>query len=313
MSTFAEILQKADLALSDLTSSGGLLLPEQQDTFFRKVIDAPTILNQVRYVQMKGPKLEINKVGFGSRIARAANQGTISSPRSGEEGTRALARADRIKPDLSKITLESDEIIAEINLPYETLEDNIEGDRFQETLMTMIAQALARDFEEKLILGDAASADSYLALSDGLLVEATSNIVNHGGATISVDLFENMVNALPVRYHNFLDQMRFFTSKTREVNYRAQVAKRQTQLGDQALTSSNPVDVLGVPLKGASQMPNSNALLVAPKNILWGMQRDVRIETARDIRERVIIVVITARIAHKYEEEDMVVKATNIG
>lgn len=314
---FETLVQKADLALADL-ASGGLLQPEQSNTFFRKIIDAPTILNQTRFVPMARPKMEINKIGFGSRILRAANQGTISSPLTGEEGTRALARADRIKPTLSKITLETKEVIAEINLPYEVLEDNIEGgnidgNRFQETVLTMIAEAAARDLEEKLILGDTASGDTYLALQDGILKQAVSNIVNHNNATISATFFKNMINALPDRYKRFLTEMKFFTSRSREIDYRLVVANRQTALGDALLTGTTPVSVLGVPLQGASQIPNAQSLLTVPRNIVVGLQRDMRMEFDKDIRERVIIVVLTMRLDHLFEEEDMVVKGINIG
>lgn len=310
--SFKELVRKADIALSDL-STGGLLAPEQEDRFFQKVIDAPTILNEVRFVPMNRPQMEINKVGFGSRILRAANQGTISSPRSGEEGTRALARADRIKPDLGKITLTTDEVIAEINLPYEVLEDNIEKEGFEQTLLDMIAQATARDLEEKLILGDTGSGDAYLALENGILAETSSNVVNHGGAAIGPNLFEDMITGLPQKYHRFLGDMRFYTSKIREVNLRAQIAQRQTALGDATLTGAAPVSQFGVRVIGASQMPNANAILLNPKNLLWGVQRNIRMEMDKDVRERVVIIVLTMRIAHRFEEEDMVVKATNIG
>lgn len=315
---FQTLVAKTDVALSDLTS-GGLLAVEQQDTFFRKVIDAPTILNQVRMVRMNRPKMEINKIGFGSRILRAASQGTISSPRSGEEGTRALARADRFSPSFSKVTLETKEIIAEINLPYEVIEDNIEnaggidGSNFQQTILEMIAEAASRDLEEKLILGDTASGDAYLALQDGILKQATSNIVNHNNASINANLFGNMIKAVPDRYKRFLPDMRFFPSKTREIDYRMAVAQRQTGLGDAMLTGTQMPTVLGVGMAGASQMPNDKNLLTAPKNIIMGIQREMRMEFAKDIRERVVIIVMTLRVDNKYEEEDMVVKAINIG
>jgi len=310
--SFQEIVRKTDIALSDL-SSGGLLTVEQNDAFFRKIIDAPTILNDVRFVTMTRPSKEINKIGFANRVLKVANQGTITSPAAGEEGTRALARADRTNPALSKITLNTSEVIAEINIPYEVLEDQIEGENFQDTVLTMIAEAAARDLEEKLILGDTNSADNYLALHDGILAATTSNLVNHGGAAIGPTLFENMLTGLPVRYHRFLDQMRFYTSTMRAINLRAQIGQRQTALGDATLTGNAPLQMLGVGLKGASQMPNAQAILMNPKNVIWGVQRNVKMEFDRDIRERAIIIVLTMRIAHAFEEEDMVVKATNIG
>lgn len=310
--SYKQLVRKADLALSDLTS-GGLLQPEQSNRFMRKVIEAPTLLNEVRFVPMSRPQMEINKVGFSNRILRVANQGVISSPRSGEEGTRALARADRIKPELSKLTLSTDEVIAEIDLPYEVLEDNIEKEGFQDTLLDMIAQAAARDLEEKLILSDPASGDPYLALQYGILSETTSNVVNHGGAAIGPGLFEDMLTGLPTRYHRFLNDMRFYVATTREINLRAQIAQRQTSLGDATLTGYAPVQQFGVQVKGVSQMPVGSAILLNPKNLIWGVQRNIRMEMAKDIRERAIIIVLTMRIAHRFEEEDMVVKAINIG
>jgi hypothetical protein len=121
-----ELIRRADLALSDLASSGSLPV-QASNRFVRKMIDAPTILNTVRVVPMRGPTMEISKIGFASRILRAASQGLVSTPERLEDGGRALLRAERAKPTTSKITLTTKEIIAEINLPYEVLEDALEG------------------------------------------------------------------------------------------------------------------------------------------------------------------------------------------
>jgi HK97 family phage major capsid protein len=309
---YQELVRKADLALSDLTSHG-VLNPEQENTFFRKVIDAPTILKECRFVPMAGPRKEINKIGFADRILKAANQGTISTPELAETGTRALTRANRTLPSLSKITLDTDELIAEINIPYEVLEDNIEKENLQSTMLDMIAEGCARDLEEKIILGDTTSADAYLALQNGILAATSSNTVNHGGAEVDVNLFKNMRNALPVRYHRFINDMRFYVSTTREVDMRAALAQRQTNLGDQMLAASAAISMMGVQVRGATQMPNANAILLNPKNLIVGIQRNMRMEMDKNIRERAIIIVLTMRMDHLFEEEDMVVKALNIG
>jgi hypothetical protein len=49
------ILNKADLAIDDL-ASGGLLNPEQSDSFLRMLHIAPTILNRMRVVPMNSPQ-----------------------------------------------------------------------------------------------------------------------------------------------------------------------------------------------------------------------------------------------------------------
>lgn len=128
-----ELSRKADMALADLTANGGLLLPEQNDTFIRKLIDAPTFLRAVRSHPMNAPEERINKIGFGGRILRAASQ-TGGQEDNGTNG-RYLAKADRSAPTTSQISMATKEIIAEIRLPYEVFEDNIEGDGLKDTIL----------------------------------------------------------------------------------------------------------------------------------------------------------------------------------
>jgi hypothetical protein len=98
-----------------------------------------------------------------------------------------------------------------------------------------------------------------------------------------------------------------------ESDYRVQLSSRGTGLGDAVLTGAAPVPVLGVPLRGVALMPNTSGLLTNPQNIVWGIQRNVRIERDRDIRARSWIIVLTARIALAIEEVDAVVKLINLG
>jgi hypothetical protein len=314
-----ELIRRADLALSDLASSGSLPV-QASNRFVRKMIDAPTILNTVRVVPMRGPTMEISKIGFASRILRAASQGLVSTPERLEDGGRALLRAERAKPTTSKITLTTKEIIAEINLPYEVLEDALEGGKidntqFEDTLLELMAERAALDLEELLLLGDTSlnGADPYLDLNDGILIQAVSNIVNQGGDPMDPTLFANMIGALPTKYHRLLNQFRFYVSHVREIGYRMTIAQRQTTLGDATLTGTAPMSVLGVGMTPAALMPNGTAILTIPRNLIWGVQRDMKIEYDKDVRERVIIIVMTLRIDFKFEEEEMVVKGINIG
>lgn len=313
-----ELIQRADLALSDLVSTGGYLTTQQNNKFFRKMMDEPTILNQARIVPMSRPKMEINKLNFGTRILRAASQGLLSTPEMGEVGGRALTRAQRYKPTTERVTLQTSEVIAEIDLPYEAIEDSIEGGdldtaTFQQTILDMMAKRISLDLEELVILGDTSSGDSYLALQNGVIKQSVSNIVNQAGDPMGPQLFGNMIKALPTKYYKLLNSYRFVTSKPKEVDYRMTVAQRQTQLGDATLQGNFPISILGIPLSSAAYMPSSNAMLLNPQNLIIGVQRNLRMEFDKDIRERSFIIVVTMRIAIQFEEEDMVVKAINLG
>lgn len=54
------IIEKADVTLATL-ASGGLMNPEQADTFLRMVQNSPTILKDSRFVQMASDTLKIEK------------------------------------------------------------------------------------------------------------------------------------------------------------------------------------------------------------------------------------------------------------
>jgi len=313
-----ELIQRADLALSDLINTGGYVNPEQSNKFFRKMMDSAVILKDARTVPMSRPKMEINKIGFSTRVLRAANQGTISAPEAGDTGTRALARADRYVPITERITLETDEVIAEIDLPDEVIEDSIEGGNldtatFQQTILDMMAERVSLDLEELVVLGDTTSLDTYLALQDGVLKAATSNIVNNAGDPLSAQLFGNMIKALPTKYYKLLNRYRFYTSMPKEIDYRLTIAQRQTSLGDAVLTGQVPVTALGVQLSSTSYMPSGNVILMPPNNLIIGVQRALRMEFARLARERAFAIILSMRLAMAYEEEDMVVKAINVG
>ena len=314
-----EVLAKADMALSDLTTAG-LMNPEQSDSFIRILAQDTNLLNDVRTITMNRPQMTVNKLDLASRALRVANQGTISSPLSGEEGTRALARADRTKVTTSKVDLTTYEVIAEVNLPYEVLEDNIEGGaidntRFQATVLDKLAERIRIDIEDVMINGDTGSGDAFLAERDGVLKLTTSNVVNNSGAALDAVTFNEMVQTLPDKFKRVINRYKFYVAHNKALQYMMQVAQRQTGLGDAVLVGGQGVNFapFGIPMIGVASMPSAQALMIDPSNILFGVQRNMRLEYDKDTRERVLIMVFTMRFDFKLEQEDMVVKATNIG
>jgi hypothetical protein len=316
MSSNSEILRKADLAIGDL-ASGGLLNPEQSDSFIRNLIAQPTLLSQARVVSMNSPQRTINKIGFGSRIMRAATSAT------------ALSAGDRSAPDLGKISLATKEVIAEIRLPYDVIEDNVERGNLnmagansdpqavtggiKDTIMALIAERAALDLEELGLLGDTASLDAYLALTDGFLKRTTSNVVDNAAATISKDMFKAGLKTLPDAYLRNRPAMRHFVSVDNEIEYRDTLAARETNLGDAAIQARNPVFGFGVPIEAVSLMPAAQGLFTNPLNLIMGIQRQVSIEVDKIITDRVFVIVLTARVDFQVEEELAAVKYINIG
>jgi HK97 family phage major capsid protein len=297
--TNQQLIEKADLALSDL-SAGGLLTTEQENAFFRKLIIWPTILQDARVVRMGAPKREVNKIGFGSRVLHKATATT--APTSGQ----------RSKPDLSRVTLDTVEFIAEVDLPYTALEDNIEGQSMADTIMELLTQRVATDIEEIILLGDVGSGDPDLAALDGILKQSTSNIVNAGSSSVSSTHFRNIVRTMPDQYLRNRNALRHYVSMDVETDLRDRLGQRATQVGDTMLTGLNQIYLFGIPVTPAPMMPNANTLTTDPKNIIVGFHREVMVEVDKDIRQRQWIIVLTLRMDVKLEEEPALVKGTNL-
>lgn len=300
------IIEKADVTLATL-ASGGLMNPEQADTFLRMVQSAPTILKDSRFVQMASDTRKIEKIGFGSRILRPGVEGKV------------LADADRSAPSTSTITLNAKEVIAEVHITYDTLENNIEGDNLQNTIMQMLAERAALDIEELIVNGDKTSADPYLALLDGLRKQAKSHVVDHAAGAFSKDVFKKAYKAVPAKYLRSPKDWKFYASHGLEVEWKDQVAARQTNLGDFSL-QGGLASAYGVPVDGIAMLQPytdttntvSDILLTHPKNIVVGMSRNIRIEVDKDIRARKFIIVLTAKVDTKFEEEDAVAKVIKV-
>lgn len=314
MTTKNENLARADATIAQFESTGGLLLPEQANTFIDYVLDEPTILKQARVIRMGAGKVKINRMGFGTRILRAAR--VTGSANDDGSNDRYVRKTDRAAPTTSQIELNDDEVIAEIRLPYELLEDNIEGQSMEAHVMRLIAQQAATDLEELALWGDTTSGDTYLALQDGWLKRSTAHVADNLGAGVNPDLFANAMLALPQKYMRNLAAMRAYVSVANTIRYRQNVSKRLTGYGDSALQDNIPLQAHGLKIEGAPMLASdgvgATGLMTFPQNLLWGIRRNISVETDKDIRSREYIIVLTMRVAVQIDDADATVKLENI-
>ncbi|WP_113387309.1 phage major capsid protein [Bacillus pumilus] len=301
-----EVINKAEVTLGTL-KTGGLMNPTQSSTFIRMVQNAPTLLQDARVIPMDSDAQKIEKIGFGQRILRPGVEG------------KAVPASDRVAPTTSTVELNAKEVIAEVNITYDTLENNIEGDALQNTIMQMLAERAAVDIEELILNGDTKSEDTYLAQLDGIRKQATSHIVDVAGEPLTRQVFKQGYKAVPPKYLRVPQEFRFYSSPGQEVEWKDKVADRQTNLGDAAVQGGLS-SAFGVPVKGIANMQPyeadgtdvSDILLTHPKNIILGFSRNIRIEVDKDIRNRKFIIVLTAKLDSKFEEEDAVAKIIKV-
>lgn len=319
-----DALLKADLTLADLAANGGLMPAEEATTFIRKLIVAPTLLNQVRVVEMLTSERKVNKIGFGRRILRKATQSV------------ALTQSQRAKPTTEQIKLNTQEVIAEVRLPYDVVEDNIERARaatnspsnqaqmggIKDTIIAMIAERAALDLEELALLSDTdytnpadADDEDYLSMFDGYLKRAADDghTVDAGGAAIGKSIFKKGVKVMPDQYLRNRPTMKHLVSVDNETEYQDTLANRGTTMGDQNVTGIPTLYAYGSKVEGVSLMPENRGIFTQPLNLLFGIQRQVSLEFDKDITARVYIIVLTARVAVQIEEADALVLYTNIG
>ena len=321
MTANTSLLRKADLAIADLQTNGGELLPEQGASFIRKMIAQPVLMRRCRVVEMLSPQRKINKIGFGTRILRRGTQGT------------ALTLGQRSKPTTEQIELNVKENIAEVRIPYDVMEDNIERATaanneaantgpggLRQTIIDMIAERAALDTEELGIKADVlytsgdADDQAFLSQTDGWLktVDTDGNVYDATGGAISKTIFKEALQTMPVQYQRNKAALNHFVSVNQETEYRDTLADRGTGLGDNMVQGTAPVFAFGSPVSPVALMPETKSLLTDPLNLIFGIQRQVSLEFDKDITTRVYIIVLTMRCDFQVEEADAAVLTENI-
>lgn len=315
-----KLLERADIAVADLVSTGGYLNPEQQDFFFQKLKFEPTIIRSLRFVPMSSPVRKIDKIHFASRVLQPSVSGT------------ALSLAQRSKPLTEQITLTAKEYKAQVNIPYDVIEDNIEGGAIgqhldvggtaatgglKDTIMTMLTQQISRDLELLVISGDTAAPagpdQAFLQTQDGLLKLATTNVVDFTNTTaISRVALKRMSKAMPDQYLRDRSSLRHWMSYDNETDYKEIIGNRETALGDAQFQGGMMAWGIGSPVEAVSLLPGTNLVYTNPRNLILGVHRQILLETDKDITAGVFIIVATLRVAFAIEEPEAIVKGINL-
>lgn len=313
-----QLIKKADLALQDLIDDGGYLEEKQARQFIRTAIDQPTLMNVASIRPMDREKQSFAKIKFGQRISHPAEEYT------------ATADTDGKSPTTDKVQLDVVRLKAVVKLSYEDLWFNIEQEQLRDTIRDMIAERCALDMEELAVQGDTGSGDSFLALQDGLRQQALANghVYDHEGNPVNRSLFKAMVKNMPSQYKRALSQMRFLSSTNTELEWRDTLAQRGTSLGDTAQTSQREIPAYGCPLLRVATIPEditadadgdgqdedglSYTILTHPKNVVYGVHKEIMLESDKDIDAGEYIIVARYNVNIKFMEPDAVVIGKNV-
>ncbi len=298
------LIEKAQMSIAQLTVDGGYLEAEQAKKFIQVAIKKSKILKECRTISMKAPKRKLETFLFGSRVLHVGTSG------------QALAEAKRSRPDLGMDELNTHLFKAEVRLPYEVLEDNIERDGLKSTIFQKLPEACGRDMGQFALMSVVGSADEDLAQFNGFMAQATTNTINVASAAISQDVWKNMLRDMSSEFKEDPEVLRFYCSTNTELLYRDLQAQKATESGQKFHDENRPMHYGGVkivPLSMIAETGNlTQALLVHPKNMVVGIQRKIMIESAKEISEGVVVLVASVRFDAKYEYEPAVIRAYDI-
>ncbi|MFC7044292.1 hypothetical protein ACFQH6_20755 [Halobacteriaceae archaeon GCM10025711] len=287
-------------------SSGGLLNRQQFDEFFRMAQDAPQIMDQVRFVRLQGPKQQIDRIGVGERLLRAATEATEGSLNSPNTGSIDM---DAVKMELPW------------EVSMETVEDTIEGEGTADVLVEKFARQFGVDSEDLAFNGDTTSGDAFLSINDGWIVDAENQgpaaNVDHANATIDKSVFSNLLTSLDAKYRRDPEGLVYLTSLNQKQNYKDYLTDRSTAAGDAMLMTGEEPTPYGLPIVTPVGFPDSRAMLVNPMNLVWGVHRDVNMRVTQEgeavvRRDLYAIYNMLARTDYKVEDANGVALAQNI-
>lgn len=304
-------LQKAKMSVSQIANEAGYLFPEQARRLVQLAIPGTAILGRAPIIPMKAAERHIEKFRFASRILRAGSSETT------------LTDLEKGVPQFSKQVLKAKTFKAQVDVPLEVLEDNIEGAMLMQSLLQAMAPRIGLDMEEVGINGDTANTvDPFLAQIDGILKQADEFVYDHQGDVPNLELWHRMIKRMPTEFQRFMSGMEFYTAHNVQHDWRVNVAGRNTPQGDAALAGGAVIGALGRPIvpvanfrddlvyNGAAN--HSQVLLSHPQNMAMGLHAGIQLFMDFDIEIQVWKIVLRLRMDWKLIEKTACVLGTNV-
>jgi hypothetical protein len=315
-------------------NGGGLLRPDQSQTFIDYMWDATTLGAQVRKVAMRGNEQEVNRMAVGERVVRLA--------------TEAVDDAINVKVAFAKVSLSTQKLRLDWELSSDALEDNIEGAAFETHVAQLLSAQAANDIEDLAINGDVDNVNDALFKSfDGWRKRLYSGaqVVDAQGASLDRAVFHKALMKMPRKFMGGRASLKWFTSTGLLTDYvynfetvegisgptpYIQESDRQNALSNPRAGDTpgwSPAAPYGiraqeVPLfadydyNGAGTDNDgraSDVWLVDPKNLLWGVKREIQIFRQFVPRKDAIEYTMFTRVGTAIENPNAAVLVKNVG
>ncbi len=318
-------LEKANESVNPITTgvltAGGRLNREQANVFIDLTHDLSYMMKQCRTLRKDNPRGEFNRLVFPGPVTEGASENADSG--------------NTYKPTHSQVLYDTVKFRTAIDVTRETLEENIAGMAYRDTVMGSLAKRVAEDAELLAILGDTVKYASDNSDLGRLLkhnngwykIARTGHLVDCAGAVgVTRAIFSNMIRALPSQYKMNRAGLRFYCAEAVEQDVRDNLSARVDSLGDSMLVDNNAVRMFGIPVVPVPLFPEnmdsingSNAWgdatfmwLTDPNNLIHVITRELDLYWEFKNRKDMWEMTMYTRIDNIIEEVDAIVTADDL-
>lgn len=288
---------------SDLFSSGGQLPAEVIDGFFRTVIKNTPTFDLITNRSMVSATGTTDELVIATRALRKFVEETPpTDPSQVSIRRRTITCVDQIEP---------------VNITRTFLEDNIERDGAERTILDQIALQIGNDLEDLAWNGDESSSVTFLALNDGWLVLAAADsnvndVADHSGITTCANVLHAWKKQMPVKFKARND-LTFFVPYAFGENYANEFASRETAQGDQVFINGFPaLKYFGHKVLPVPYLTGDSGVLTPAANLYHAYRRNVTIDSEWVPRYQRIEITITVRNDVEYASGQAIVYGTNM-
>jgi len=323
-------------------SGNGLLYPDQANRFLDYMWDATILAKAARTIRMRSNTTEIDRVSVGQRIMTVAQE---DSPRDyvGANGTYDNENGSSFQATgatFSKVSLTTRKLRLDWELSSESLEDNIEGADLEDHIARLMATQAGNDIEDVLINGVGTSTGLMSAFKGfRKLAIDNAHVVDAAGAGLDRNVFNAAIKAMPRKYKQRRNQLRFFSGSNLVQDYLYNLSTSTTSTpfdiasgvirGDVAANDGGPgtttpfafgIPVINVPLMdetlaGTYASPSGlhgDLHLTFPQNFIIGIKRDVVVYRLFQPKKDTIEYTLFIRVGCAVENYDAHVIVKNV-
>lgn len=312
---------------SDMNSAGALLNPEQFNQFMRAAIINQTILNDASFRKMNAMQQVVSSTKV---VGRVLQNGYDSTGATEDQLTAATI-------GFGKAELNSTKLKALTGILDDDKEDNIEQAQFEQTLLTMMGEAVGVDLEALCVFGDdsytsgsPAAKDPLFSTFDGWLTQATNTIQSSNQSSSTGDfniatngitsMFDAMINEMPVAYRqaNLMKDLVFYVPWEVKDAYHDYLIDRETGLGDSSLLNNTELQYKGIPVKYAPVLDAVDgrtvhgaipSMLTVPEFLWYGVYKDLSVEPDRIVAQELTNYYYRIRCAASLQWADSLIVA----